>query len=689
MRQTAKIVAIVQARMASTRLPGKVLADISGKTMLEHIVDRLMRSQLLQEIVVATSKQISDDRIADLACEREFKFYRGSETDVLDRYYRTAQSAKADVIVRVTADCPFVDATLVDRVISSFLRGECDYASNTLVCTYPDGLDVEVFSFAALEIAWLAGRRSADREHVTPYIRTSGRFRLRNVESELGGGAGAIRHLRWTVDEPEDLEFARLVYRHFKGDYFGWRDVLSLLDSEPWITRPGTGRIRNEGFYRSLAQEPPVSECFRTLDTTRELADRAEKVIPGGSQTLSKNATQYVRGVAPRFLAHGYGSHVWDVDGNEYVDFPMALGPVILGHCYPAVEEAVRRQLARGNSFSLPHPLEVEVAELLVELVPCAEMVRFGKNGSDATAGAVRLARAYTGRDLVICCGYHGWQDWYIGTTTFNRGVPEAVRQLTTTFEYNKIETLQSQFAQNYKRVAAVILEPVGVVEPQPSFLAEVRDLCHREGSLLIFDEVITGFRFALGGAQEYFGIVPDLACFGKAMANGYSLSAVVGRRDIMKHFEETFFSFTFAGEAIALAASIATMSEIRENRVIPHLWEQGQKLKDGLTCLAREFDLEQFVVCAGLAPRTVVSFYDESGRESLLVKSLFQQECLKRGILFSGGHNVCFSHSDADIEHTLRVYRTALEITRRAIRDGRVEQSLEGEPVQPVFRRA
>jgi glutamate-1-semialdehyde 2,1-aminomutase/spore coat polysaccharide biosynthesis protein SpsF len=267
--------------------------------------------------------------------------------------------------------------------------------------------------------------------------------------------------------------------------------------------------------------------------------------------------------------------------------------------------------------------------------------------------------------------------------------VPEAVRQLTTTFEYNKIETLQSQFEQNYKRVAAVILEPMGVVEPQPSFLAEVRDLCHREGSLLIFDEVITGFRFALGGAQEYFGIVPDLACFGKAIANGYSLSAVVGRRDIMKHFEQTFFSFTFAGEAIALAASIATMCEIRGNRVIPHLWEQGEKLKDGLTCLAREFDLERFVVCAGLAPRTVVSFYDESGRESLLVKSLFQQECLKRGILFSGGHNVCFSHSDADIEHTLRVYRTALEITSRAIRDGRVAQSLQGEPVQPVFRRA
>jgi len=324
-----------------------------------------------------------------------------------------------------------------------------------------------------------------------------------------------------------------------------------------------------------------------------------------------------------------------------------------------------------------------------VMMVPCAEMVRFGKNGSDATAGAVRLARAYTERDLIACCGYHGWQDWYIGTTTFNRGVPKAVGQLTASFEYNNIESLKRIFDENRKRVAAVILEPIGVVEPEEDFLQQVRDVCRREGCLLIFDEVITGFRLARGGAQEYFGVVPDLACFGKAMANGYPLSAVVGPREIMKHFEQTFFSFTFGGEALSLAACLATMKEIAEKEVIAHNWEQGGKIKDGLNVLARQFGVEKFVRCAGLPPRTEVSFFDESGRESLLVKSLFQQECVKRGVLFSGGHNLCFSHSNEDIEHTLRVYRAAMEITGEAIRRDKVEEMLEGQPVQPVFRRA
>jgi glutamate-1-semialdehyde 2,1-aminomutase/spore coat polysaccharide biosynthesis protein SpsF len=256
------------------------------------------------------------------------------------------------------------------------------------------------------------------------------------------------------------------------------------------------------------------------------------------------------------------------------------------------------------------------------------------------------------------------------------------------TFEYNDITSLKRIFDQNHKRVAAVILEPIGVVEPAREFLPQIRDLCNREGCLLIFDEVITGFRLARGGAQEHFDVIPDLACFGKAMANGYPLSAVVGPRDIMKYFEQTFFSFTFGGETVSLAASLATMKEIADKEVIAHNWAQGSKIRDGLKVLAREFGLENFVHCAGLPPRTVVSFFDEGGRESLLVKSLFQQECLKRGVLFSGGQNICFSHDDEDVEHTLRVYRAALEITGAAIRRDNVVEMLEGDPVQPVFRR-
>jgi len=681
------IVAIVQARMGSSRLPGKALADIAGDAMLGRVVERVRRSNRVASVVVATSTASADDAIARFCQERKYALYRGSQADVLDRYVQAAKAHGADMIVRVTADCPLIDPGIIDRIVDAYLKGDCDYASNTLVCSYPDGLDAEVFSLKALEIAHGEARRRSDREHVTPYLRSSGRFRLRSVESELGR---SLRHLRWTVDEPEDLEFMRAIYARLEGrSDFSWRDVLGLIDADPSLAKINGHGVRNSGYYRSLAEEPRLPPRARTVEKSLELKAKAQALIPSATQTLSKGPTQYVQGVAPVFLARAKGSHVWDVDGNEYIDYPMALGPIILGHGYPAVDEAVRRQMADGVSFSLPHPLECEVAEQMTALIPCAEMVRFGKNGSDATAGAVRLARAYTGREVIACCGYHGWQDWYIGTTSFHRGVPAAIRKLTLTFEYNRIETLEKIFAEHPGQVAAVILEPMGVVEPADNFLGRVKELCRREGALFIFDEVITGFRLAPGGAQEYFGVVPDLACFGKAMANGYPLSAVVGPREIMKTFEEVFFSFTFGGEALSLAAARATLREIAEKNVIARLWEQGRQLIDGFGVLAREFRVQRFMRCDGLAPRSVITFFDENGRESLDVKSLFQQECLKRGVLFSGGQNLCFSHSAEDIEQTLRAYGAAMEIVGDAIRRGRVAEKLEGAPVEPVFRKA
>lgn len=682
-----RILAIVQARLGSTRLPGKVLADIEGEPMLSRVVSRVARSRTVNGVIVATSDAKADDRIVELCRQKDVAVFRGNQEDVLERVYQAAKAHKAEIIVRVTADCPLIDPAVIDRVVAAYLADDCDYASNTLVCTYPDGLDAEVFSFVALETTWREASRQTDREHVTPYLRSSGRFRLRNVECELGR---SFSHLRWTVDLPIDLAFARAVYARMKQKPdFGWQDVLGLLDAEPSIAALNRGSMRNEGYYHSLAQEPAVPARVRSLQKSLELKAKAEFLIPGATQTLSKGSTQYVQGVAPVFLSRAKGSHVWDVDGNEYIDYPMALGPIILGHGYPAVDDAVRRQMADGVSYSLPHPLEVAVAERIIAMVPCAEMVRFGKNGSDATAGAVRVARAYTGRDLIACCGYHGWQDWYIGSTSFNRGVPQGVQQLTLPFEYNQIDSLERLFTEHPGQVAGVILEPIGLVEPQNDFLQEIKELCRREGALLIFDEVITGFRLAPGGAQEYFGVTPDLACFGKAMANGYPLSAVVGLRAIMQTFESVFFSFTFGGEALSLAAALATLTEIVEKKVIPHNWEQGRKLQDGAQVLARAFGVDRLVRCAGLPPRTVMSFSDECGRDDLLVKSLFQQECLKRGVLFSGGHNLCFSHTDEDIEYTLRVYRTALEIVGQAVRRNRVEEMLEGEPVQPVFRKA
>ena len=432
------------------------------------------------------------------------------------------------------------------------------------------------------------------------------------------------------------------------------------------------------------------SDTIKALSLTRSLLlkKRAGELIPGHTQTFSKGPSQFVQGVSPVFLQRGQGSHVWDADGNEYIDYISSLGPIILGHDYPAVSDAAIAQIHEGTLFSLPHQIEVEVAELLVDMIPCAEMVRFGKNGSDVTAGAVRIARAFTDRDIIACAGYHGWQDWYVGTTTRDRGVPKAVAELTTTFAYNDLDSLRSVFARYPGQVAAVILEPFTSTLPHDGFLEGVQEIARREGALLVFDEVITGFRFALGGAQEYFGVTPDMACFGKALANGYPLSAVVGRREVMELFSEAFFSFTFGGEAVSLAAAKATLGVMRSEPVISHLWNQGQKLQEGYNALAESFGLAEYTRCVGLSPRTLISFTDGEGQDSLLLKSLFQQEVVKRGVLSLGGHNVCYSHSGADIEHTLRAYEEALRVMAMAIDSGDIERYIEGEPVQPVFRK-
>jgi glutamate-1-semialdehyde aminotransferase len=288
----------------------------------------------------------------------------------------------------------------------------------------------------------------------------------------------------------------------------------------------------------------------------------------------------------------------------------------------------------------------------------------------------------------VACCGYHGWQDWYIGTTTRADGVPQAVRELTKTFDYNDAASLERLFAENPGKIACVIMEPIGVVEPKPGFLKAVADIARKHGAVLIYDEVVTGFRLALGGAQEHYGVAPDMACFAKAMANGYPVSAVVGRRDLMKKCEDIFFSFTFGGEALSLAAAKATIAKLQSHKVIPHLWRQGQKIKDAFNAESQRLGIGQ-VDCIGLAPHTVVRFRDAAGADSLAMRSLFQQELIKRGILFLTGYNICFAHDDETIAAAIRANREALEILAAAVKAGDVEKRLEGPCVEAVFRKA
>lgn len=420
---------------------------------------------------------------------------------------------------------------------------------------------------------------------------------------------------------------------------------------------------------------------------SEELLERALRSIPLGSQTFSKSKTQYPVGVSPFFIRRGKGSHVWDVDGNEYIDFVNSLAAITLGYCDPDVDAAVRNQLDDGVTFSLPHPLEIEVAERLVNLVPCAEKVRFGKNGSDATSGAIRIARAFTNRDHVAVCGYHGWQDWYIGTTARNLGVPKATQGFSHTWLYNEIESLDKLFQDYPDQIAAVILEPMNVIEPLPGFLQSVKELAHKHGALLIFDETITGFRYAIGGAQQHFGVTPDLATFGKGLANGYPLSAVAGRADVMRLMEEVFFSFTFGGETLSLAAALATMKKLECEPVIKTLYHQGNKILDKLDSLIKEGNAGDFLSLAGNPTWSFLLIKDVGNYSQWEIKTLLLQEMFARGILTIGTHNMSFSHSDADLEQLFAAYDEVIPLLIRAVRDKKLETILRCEPLKPLFK--
>jgi glutamate-1-semialdehyde 2,1-aminomutase len=329
----------------------------------------------------------------------------------------------------------------------------------------------------------------------------------------------------------------------------------------------------------------------------------------------------------------------------------------------------------------------MQVAEKLVELIPCADMVRFGKNGSDATSAAIRLARAYTGKEHIAVCGYHGWQDWYIGSTTRSLGVPESTKSLTHTFKYNDISSLEQIFRQQENKIAVVILEPMNTHFPQDNFLQKVKELCKKQGAVLIFDETITGFRFSMGGAQELFDVTPDLATFGKGMANGYPISAVVGRKDIMMLMEDIFFSGTFAGETLSLAATQATLNFMEQHNVIAHLTAMGEKLQAGLEKIIDDMQAQKWLSLSGHPVWSFLNIAEQGRYSAIELKSLFLQEMARRGILLGGGHNLSYAHKSADIDKLLLAYKAVLPILANTIKKNNFDSVFKGELLQPVFK--
>ena len=424
------------------------------------------------------------------------------------------------------------------------------------------------------------------------------------------------------------------------------------------------------------------------FDKNMEHFKKTENFIPLCSQTFSKSHTQFSFGYSPIFAERAEGCYLWDVDGNQFIDYVGGLGAISIGYNNPEINKAIIEQLHKGITFTLPHKLETKLAEMLSEIFPCADMTRFGKNGSDATTGAIRVARAYTGRNTIAICGYHGWHDWYICTTSRNEGIPPVIGEMSEVFNYNDITSLEKIFAKHPGDVAAVILEPIGVEFPKDKFLEKVRDLCDKNGALLIFDEIVTGFRLALGGGQEYFKVVPDLATTGKGMANGMPISALMGKRKIMKKLEDVFFSFTFGGEALSIAASIATIHFIKEHRVIREIHENGKELWNGMNHLFDKHDFRKTMELVGYPPRQAFHFFTSSNYTPEELKTLIQELCHERNLIFLGVHNLSYSHTKKVIKDTLEIYDEVFRLLSAIIKKNQVREKIRGRVIQSVFRK-
>lgn len=430
-------------------------------------------------------------------------------------------------------------------------------------------------------------------------------------------------------------------------------------------------------------------ENYKSYKNSLSLCERAEKIIPLASQTFSKAPMSFVKGASPLFLEKGEGAYVWDVDGHQYVDFILGLMPVILGYQDRDVNAAIIDQLNRGITLSLPCDLEIKLSEMLVDCIPSAEIVRFGKNGSDATSGAVRVARAFTGKDRVAACGYHGWHDWYIGKTARDLGVPDAVKKLTSMFEYNNAQSLEELLNQHKGEFACVIMEPANVIEPENGFLSSVREICDRHDVVLIFDEICSGWRPHIGGLQAIYGVTPDMSCFGKAMGNGMPISALVARKKFQKAFEDIFFSGTFGGEALSLAASIATIKKLRDLNVPQKIDETSTILQTKMGELLRDHKLDHMLRVGGVQWWPRLMWKDHGGLDPLIAQSLLVQELSEAGILMvAGGINLSLSHCNDEMhKDILGRWDRALESLSMILNLSDPKSHLRGEAIQPVFK--
>jgi glutamate-1-semialdehyde 2,1-aminomutase len=672
-----KVVAIVQARMGSTRLPNKVMKKICDIPMIELLLSRLALSKELDQIVVATSTNKINLPLVNHVEKLGYFCDQGSEDDVLSRYIESAQKYSASIIVRITGDCPLVDYGLVDEAIQKFKLADVDYLSNNNPPTYPDGLDIEVFSFKALKKANNEAISLFDREHVTPYLREKNKFKssvIKNFEN--------LSSLRWTVDEEIDFYVIDKIFNHFFPRIdFTWEEVLKLQSEQKELFSSNLHIKRNEGAEMGKGQK---------------LWKRAKRLIPGGNMLLSKRAEMFLPEQWPAYFSRSKGCIVWDMDGNEFIDMSiMGIGTNILGYGHPAVDEAVKNVVINGNMSTFNCPEEVYLAEKLIELHPWADMVKFARSGGEANAVAIRIARAASGKDNIAVCGYHGWHDWYLSVNLGNEGgleghllpglepngVPKSLKNTVFPFSYNNYDELESLVKS--KNIGVIKMEVSRGTEPKDNFLKKVRKLATDNNIVLIFDECTSGFRETYGGLHKKYDVEPDMAMFGKALGNGYAITSTIGKKEIMEAAQSTFISSTFWTERVGPSAALASLKVMEEMKSWELITETGLAIRSGWQKLADNHNLE--INHWGIPALTGFTFKSEN---TLAYKTLITQEMLKKGYLASNTVYACIDHTPEVLDKFFNALDPIMKLIKSCEEGQDISKLLKGPVCHDGFKR-
>ena len=639
-----KTIILVQARLGSKRFPKKILQKIGNKTVIEILYNRIRSIKLADKVIIVTTKNKIDNALVNFLKKRRIAVFRGSEKNVLKRFYDAGKKYSGKFIVRICGDCPFVERSLLEKMIKKIKNNELDYVSNINPPTYPDGLDLEVFTFKALSKAYFNSKTEFEREHVTPYI-------IKNMDKNYNFKLPKnYSKIRVTLDEKLDLENLRYIFKKYNNlSKINLKNIIKVMTNKYKLNNYENNLGRNAG---------------SNLNNGQKLWRRAINTIPGGNMLLSKRPEMFLPNIWPTYFSKSSGCNVWDLDNKKYLDLAtMSVGTNILGYRNKRVDKKVIGSIKDGNMSSLNCPEEVFLSEKLIEIHKHFDMVKFAKSGGEANAIAIRIARAHSKKDNVAICGYHGWHDWYLSANLSSsknlnkhllpglpaHGVPKKLKGTVFPFEFNDIKKFYNICKNN--NIGVVKMEVYRNFPPKNNFLKKVRNYCSKNKIILIFDECTSGFRETYGGLHLKYNVTPDICILGKALGNGYPINAIMGKRSVMESAQSTFISSTFWTERTGYVAALKTLEEMQRIRSWDIISKTGRKIKKNWLKLSKKHKLK--INISGLDALPTFSI---NSKNWLKYKSFITLRMLENSILASNIIFVSVSHSNRVLKKYFKV---------------------------------